>query len=274
MEASVGAHCALHPEVAALGTCARCGAFACAACWTPLDASGLCATCVAAGHAEYAIPFERGAGNIVARYARTVLATIVEPHRFFGRFPRDGSLPRALAYAWTTAAIGNLPLVLTVAVGAGSVAFFFTRALGHDGAGSDVVAAASTVGVVLVVAVLLVTTPIVHALWIATLAFFGARIAGARDAPWRTIARVVLYAQVPALLSCFGISYCAFLYWGLLYAFVAMAVFMHVRGRYRDDRMALLAAGVTFGSGALLGTLLLLLLLSTQIASTFLAPPR
>jgi membrane protease YdiL (CAAX protease family) len=66
----VGATCPNHPEVSAIGTCARCGAFGCAACLTDRAGSWRCASCLALEP----VPGEAPLGFVVAWSVITLLA--------------------------------------------------------------------------------------------------------------------------------------------------------------------------------------------------------
>lgn len=113
------ARCSLHPAFAALGTCRRCGRFACAQCFRP--PTGLCAECeVREGGAEEPPPWEkRGEMGVAQGYLQTVRAGAVEPARFWSSFPGEGSMVDALLFGWVTTAISAIPTALLASLNLG-----------------------------------------------------------------------------------------------------------------------------------------------------------
>lgn len=85
------ARCAIHPDAPSVGTCTRCGNFACAECWPERE---LCVACSTAGHRPTApVPWESGEWFGFLRTLGDVWRL-----RLFARLP-DGSLARPAAFA-------------------------------------------------------------------------------------------------------------------------------------------------------------------------------
>lgn len=102
------ARCSLHPELAAVATCRRCGRFACAQCFKP--AHGLCAECEVRELQPEPTPWERRDQlGFVQGYVQTVKACALEPTRFWGSFQGDGPLGDAFLFGWLTVALAALP---------------------------------------------------------------------------------------------------------------------------------------------------------------------
>ncbi|MEW5741140.1 MAG: Yip1 family protein [Myxococcota bacterium] len=110
------ARCSLHPAFAALGTCRRCGRFACANCFRPQ--SGLCVECEAReGGPETPPPWEkRSELGLVQGYLQTVRDGALQPVRFWSSFPGEGPMGDAFFFGWLTTALSALPTGLLASV--------------------------------------------------------------------------------------------------------------------------------------------------------------
>ncbi len=107
-------HCARHPEVPAVLTCERCGAFACSECVH--DETALCVACVEAGHAGVPVPWEAPGGG---GFWATMRAAWVTPRRLFGGLGR-GDATRAYRFAVQSVLLYLLPgMVASAMVQAG-----------------------------------------------------------------------------------------------------------------------------------------------------------
>lgn len=101
--------CAVHPDAVAVGPCARCGTFMCAACVSD-ERAGQCAACVArTGRAGLPPLWERRreAGvSLPAAFLRTLVEVLTAPGRLFAQvdFGRTYSAP--LGFAVLTGVLG------------------------------------------------------------------------------------------------------------------------------------------------------------------------
>jgi hypothetical protein len=101
------ARCARHPEAEAAATCARCGAFACAACVrTGLDGRSYCAACEA--FMPVALAWD-GKGPVLRRWFSTAWALMTRPTVTLARAPPDGSAGASLGFALLAGMVGWLP---------------------------------------------------------------------------------------------------------------------------------------------------------------------
>lgn len=113
------ARCAVHPEVPARATpCARCGAFACDACFASGGYSGTaratCAACRARTGADQ-IAWEREGRGFFDRLTETTKTLFQDPREAF-RGVGDGPILPPLIYALIMAFIGWVPLFVCIPI--------------------------------------------------------------------------------------------------------------------------------------------------------------
>lgn len=109
-----GAMCAVHPELLATGTCARCGNFTCAQC-APPGGEGLCTACMARGGVAEREPppwERRDELGLFTALGMQLKTSILKPDQFFRSLPPEGSLKEALLFGWLVSAAQALPMFL------------------------------------------------------------------------------------------------------------------------------------------------------------------
>ncbi|MBI3181791.1 MAG: YIP1 family protein [Myxococcales bacterium] len=104
---AAGPACALHPDRASTGPCARCGSFMCEECSLGRQ-SQLCPKCRAlAGGEREPTPWERRAElGLVQALWQTWKKTILTPEKFWVALKPDGSVGEAFLYAWILSSLG------------------------------------------------------------------------------------------------------------------------------------------------------------------------
>jgi hypothetical protein len=97
--------CALHPIVAAIFTCDRCGNFGCQDCAAPERQRALCRACFAREPNQ--IPWETSGHALVTGYCKTLWLCLRHPRRTFGE-QTTSNTQRAAAFGLVTVVLATL----------------------------------------------------------------------------------------------------------------------------------------------------------------------
>jgi len=198
------AACAVHPELAAMKTCPRCGNFACAQCLVVLPGGvELCRRCEATGLKDF-LPWDRRdeLGTFRAWW-QTSVKLLSSPTATFAQTPREGTLGSSLLFA----VISNLAGVFTTAVlygiGIGAALGFAAKT---DGKGpfADAGVAGSVAmgfGIFLFYLVLLVVMSAVSLLFISALDHLALKLVKAEPADWTVTVRAGALSMAPYIVG-------------------------------------------------------------------------
>jgi hypothetical protein len=200
------AACAVHPDIAALKTCFRCGSFACAQCLVLLPGGvELCRRCEATGLKDF-LPWDRRdeLGTLRAWW-QTCSLVLKSPTATFGQTPREGSLGSSLLFAAISHLAGIFTTALLYGVIFGVTMAFAARA---DGAGKGPfgemgVAASLGIGVGVVVAYLamFVVMSAVSLLFMAALDHLALKLVKAEPADWTVTVRAGALSMAPYVVG-------------------------------------------------------------------------
>lgn len=108
-----GANCRVHPEVAAAGTCGRCGTFACANCLRPVGAQFWCEACVETGTT---LPWdERESIGVWRAFWRTAVAMLTQPQVTLSTAKADAPLGSSALFSTLAFVVGFGPTMAVYA---------------------------------------------------------------------------------------------------------------------------------------------------------------
>ena len=193
---SHGAVCAVHPDLAAVDTCSRCGNFACASCLVPRPSGGpVCSTCAEREPHELLPWDDRQNLGLFKAYWKTCWRLMMAPSAF-GRSPREGSVSSSMVFALLSAIVG----ISTTALAYAAI-FAVAASFAAPGANGDFPLAWAGVGLGVGMFVGMVAITWVLTFVMASLDHLVLKLVGAQPQEWAVSYRATCLSMAPYIIG-------------------------------------------------------------------------